>query len=651
MDENMSRGYVLLLNKRNIFSKSFHYKKRKKVVNKRHASNQEEDEEYLQSSPLPQSSMGNSTSSSTDPSYFFQATPKDKCNLIYLGLLLAGVGFLLPYNSFVIAVDYFQSRYPGTTIIFDMSFVYILVAFGAVIVNNILVETISLYWRINFGYLLSIMTLLVIAIFEVGCESFPSEISYKLNLLAVAVVAFGCTIQQSSFYGYTSMLPSRYTQAVMTGESAAGLIVSINRILTKLILDDKQINTLLFFGISIAIVACCIITHNLLQRTTFVKFYINMCSLSTSTLTTIDGGTRRITENKPNIYANIFQDKFQQNDDLNLVDICEPNKDRMSSPNFGILSIGDTQTLQSESSNPKKKMKSQQKERFVAHSDSTEFDMPFGIDDEDLQNYSPPVLPEPSRNAHNSNNDSKNVVQAIKRSESLEFVINSDNQETDESLKQKSFALCSGLASNIPFNTYWCERIRNGFLVRWEVSKTIWPFMLSISSAYFVTLSLFPGIESEIINCNLRSWMPVVLMATFNFTDCIGKIVASFYYNLSAYQMMCFSCIRVFLIPLLLLCAAPRITPVFESELWSITFTTILGVTNGVVGSLPMILAPCYVTDDMKEITGNIMTLSYSVGLTTGSLAAYAFDYLLGAPLTDLDQKCLQNTNINATVH
>jgi hypothetical protein len=26
-------------------------------------------------------------------------------------------------------------------------------------------------------------------------------------------------VQQSSFYGYTSMLPARYTQAVMVGES------------------------------------------------------------------------------------------------------------------------------------------------------------------------------------------------------------------------------------------------------------------------------------------------------------------------------------------------------------------------------------------------------------------------------------------------
>lgn len=29
---------------------------------------------------------------------------------------------------------------------------------------------------------------------------------------------------------------------------------------------------------------------------------------------------------------------------------------------------------------------------FVCHSDSTEFEMPFGIDDDDLVNYQPPVI-------------------------------------------------------------------------------------------------------------------------------------------------------------------------------------------------------------------------------------------------------------------
>ena len=34
--------------------------------------------------------------------------PRDNYHLVYLGLVLAGIGFLVPYNSFIIACDYFQ---------------------------------------------------------------------------------------------------------------------------------------------------------------------------------------------------------------------------------------------------------------------------------------------------------------------------------------------------------------------------------------------------------------------------------------------------------------------------------------------------------------------------------------------------------------
>ena len=63
-----------------------------------------------------------------------------------------------------------------------------------------------------------------------------------------------------------------------------------------------------------------------------------------------------------------------------------------------------------------------------------------------------------------------------------------------------------------------------GVANRWEVSRLIWPYMLSIGLAYFVTLCLFPGIESEIVSCVLGSWMPVILMAIFNFFDFLGKV-------------------------------------------------------------------------------------------------------------------------------
>ena len=69
------------------------------------------------------------------------------------------------------------------------------------------------------------------------------------------------------------MLPARYTQAVMTGESVAGLLVSINRILTKLFVPSKRNSTVLFFTISIGIILICIITYVKVQCTGFVKFY------------------------------------------------------------------------------------------------------------------------------------------------------------------------------------------------------------------------------------------------------------------------------------------------------------------------------------------------------------------------------------------
>ncbi len=34
--------------------------------------------------------------------------PRDRWSLIYMALVLCGVGFLLPYNSFITAVDFYQ---------------------------------------------------------------------------------------------------------------------------------------------------------------------------------------------------------------------------------------------------------------------------------------------------------------------------------------------------------------------------------------------------------------------------------------------------------------------------------------------------------------------------------------------------------------
>lgn len=54
-------------------------------------------------------------------------------------------------------MDYFKIRYPDTPVVFDMSLIYIVVAFITVLGNNVLVETFSLNSRINFGEHFSII--------------------------------------------------------------------------------------------------------------------------------------------------------------------------------------------------------------------------------------------------------------------------------------------------------------------------------------------------------------------------------------------------------------------------------------------------------------------------------------------------------------
>ncbi|XP_054574172.1 equilibrative nucleoside transporter 4 isoform X2 [Eptesicus fuscus] len=122
--------------------------------------------------------------------------PDDRYHAIYFAMLLAGVGFLLPYNSFITDVDYLHHKFPGTSIVFDMSLTYILVALVAVLLNNALVERLSLHTRITAGYLLALGPLLFISVCDVWLQLFSRDQAYAVNLAAVGTVAFGCTAIQ-----------------------------------------------------------------------------------------------------------------------------------------------------------------------------------------------------------------------------------------------------------------------------------------------------------------------------------------------------------------------------------------------------------------------------------------------------------------------
>ncbi|NXA38277.1 S29A4 protein, partial [Eudromia elegans] len=512
--------------------------------------------------------------------------PQDRYHGIYFAMLLAGVGFLLPYNSFITDVDYLHHKYPGTSIVFDMSLTYILVALVAVLLNNALVELLSLHTRIAVGrcraprphvtlhpvphgvrvpaagYLLALGPLLFVSICDVWLELFSHRQAYAINLMAVGVVAFGCTVQQSSFYGYTGLLPKRYTQGVMTGESTAGVIISLSRIFTKLLLSDEKENTVIFFFISIGMELTCFLLHLLVKRTRFVRYYTRGAA----------GG------------------------------LPEPGGARERGTGYRV------------------------------HHDVTADDVRF-----EGRTRGQPVSPTGSL-AH--------AAELVGSGTYMRFDV------PRPKIKRS-----------------W-PSFRAMLLHRYVVSRVIWAYMLSIAMTYFITLCLFPGLESEIHNCTLGEWLPILIMAIFNLSDFVGKILAALPYDWRGTHLLIYSCLRVVFIPLFIMCVYPNGKPAFGHPAWPCIFSLLMGITNGYFGSVPMILAAGKVSPEQRELAGrsawsrragwarapgpsvprpspagNTMTVSYMTGLTLGSAVAYVAYSLTSASRSS----CFRTETLNGS--
>ncbi|XP_012587257.1 PREDICTED: equilibrative nucleoside transporter 4 isoform X2 [Condylura cristata] len=430
-----------------------------------------------------------------------EPVPDDRYHAIYFAMLLAGVGFLLPYNSFITDVDYLHHKYPGTSIVFDMSLTYILVALAAVLLNNALVERLSLHTRITAASAMC------------GCSS-----SLETRLTPSTWLPWApwpSAAQQSSFYGYTGMLPKRYTQGVMTGESTAGVMISLSRILTKLLLPDERASTLIFFLVSVGLELLCFLLHLVVRRSRFVRYH---------TARPRDRQGRRAGYRVHHDVA--AGDVHFEHHGSSLANGGSPK----DSPAHEVASGGGRAY--------------------------TRFDVP---------------------------------TPRVKRS--------------------------------------W-PSFRALLLHRYVVARVIWADMLSIAVTYFITLCLFPGLESEIRHCVLGEWLPILIMAVFNLSDFVGKILAALPVDWRGTHLLACSCLRVVFIPLFILCVYPSGTPALRHPAWPCVFSLLMGISNGYFGSVPMILAAGKVSPKQRELAGNTMTVSYMTGLTLGSAVAY-FTYSL----------------------
>ncbi|CAH9071241.1 unnamed protein product [Cuscuta europaea] len=205
--------------------------------------------------------------------------PKDSYHLGYIIYFTLGAGYLLPWNAFVTAVDYFSYFYPDESVDRVFAVVYMVVGLISLLVVISLAHKSNSFVRINVGLALFVVALLAVPLMDVfyvkGNIGVAGGYYISVGLVGISGLADG--LVQSGVIGSAGELPDRYMQAVVAGTAASGILVSLLRILTKAVYPQdaqglrKSAN--LYFIVSIAVMALCIIFYNVAHKLPLIQYY------------------------------------------------------------------------------------------------------------------------------------------------------------------------------------------------------------------------------------------------------------------------------------------------------------------------------------------------------------------------------------------
>ncbi|XVF48080.1 hypothetical protein PTKIN_Ptkin03bG0162300 [Pterospermum kingtungense] len=156
----------------------------------------------------------------------------------------------------------------------------------------------------------------------------------------------------------------------------------------------------------------------------------------------------------------------------------------------------------------------------------------------------------------------------------------------------------------------------------WSVARKLrWP-TLGIFMIYVVTLSIFPGFIADSLESKLlRDWYPVLLITMYNVADFMGKSLTAIYV-VQSIKRATWSCIsRLLFYPLFTACLhGPKW---LKGEIPVVILTFMLGLTNGYLTSVLMILGPKTMPVSEAELSAIVLVVFLGIGLVSGSVLGW----------------------------
>ncbi|XP_043664298.1 NADPH-dependent diflavin oxidoreductase 1 isoform X2 [Vespula pensylvanica] len=175
----------------------------------------------------------------------------------------------------------------------------------------------------------------------------------------------------------------------------------------------------------------------------------------------------------------------------------------------------------------------------------------------------------------------------------------------------------------------------------WKIVSQCSSQLFNIFIVFFVTLALFPSVQSDIKRSSAEFIIPldfyvsIMCFLTFNVTAMIGSSIASMVQWPSEKYLVIPNVLRIFYIPLFLFCnyypaETKRYLPVFINNDWAYLIIGItMGVSHGYLSSISMMYCPRMVEPQYASIAGMFGAASLVTGIFSGILFSFVMPVII----------------------
>ncbi|XP_063222993.1 equilibrative nucleoside transporter 1 isoform X3 [Bacillus rossius redtenbacheri] len=210
--------------------------------------------------------------------------PSDRLNLVYLTLLLHGIGTLLPWNMFITANDYFakfkfSEEYTGRKLDYVTNFLNYL-GFAAQVPSflfnwlNIFVQikgslTTRIVWSISIEVLVFILTVILAM-----CDSSEwPDAFFWITIISFVILNMANGVYQNSVFGMAAKLPFKYTGVVILGTNVSGTFTAIINLFSSIMAPNARTAAIYYFITALFVLLACFDTYFALPLSRFYRYH------------------------------------------------------------------------------------------------------------------------------------------------------------------------------------------------------------------------------------------------------------------------------------------------------------------------------------------------------------------------------------------